>query len=111
MHQLAEPLPEVFSVSLTSLTSYKNMGRARFFCSGECTCDSKVFDGHSKEHVSVAAAVFMGNVRASKEGAICLLNATALGGGRVKLEYVTLQATHKRDAAPGFKFKRSGEVD
>ena len=108
---LAEPLPEVFSVSLTSLTSYKNMGRARFFCSGECTCDSKVFDGHSKEHVSVAAAVFMGNVRASKEGAICLLNATALGGGRVKLEYVTLQATHKRDAAPGFKFKRSGEVD
>ena len=70
-----------------------------------------MFDGHSKEHVSVAAAVFMGNVRASKEGAICLLNATALGGGRVKLEYVTLQATHKRDAAPGFKFKRSGEVD
>ena len=78
---LTEPLPKLFSVTLTSLTSYKDMGRARFFCSGECTCDTKVFDGHSKEHVSVAAAVSIGEVRAHREGAICWLNATTLGGG------------------------------
>ena len=108
---LTEPLPKLFSVTLTSLTSYKDMGRARFFCSGECTCDTKVFDGHSKEHVSVAAAVSIGEVRAHREGAICWLNATTLGGGRIKLDYVTLQETRQRDHAPGFKFKRSGEMD
>jgi hypothetical protein len=108
---LAEPLPKIFSVSLTSLTSYKDMGRARFSCSGECSCDAKVFDGHSKEHISVAAAVSIGEVRANREGAICWLNATALGGGRVQLDYVTLQETRRRDLASGFKFKRSGELD